>query len=357
MKTKVQISILFLTFCMSCNDDLLYETDIVLDEKKIKVININSLKYDFKEFMDPWKVEMVGEHLIVLEDRRISPELPLIHIIDINNWGYFKSKGVIGFGPGEIPSTTLIEKGFDDHTFFVYSSMDKVLSKFNINDSNRYSIDQFKQPADVNSIIKMFPLTDSTYIGISTNDSSKIIEFDKEGKRIAEYGEWQKMPKLKEFSNFNHFVLNQGWFKGDRELGLYVRACIFRDRLEVFNYKSKGFKVIDGPDLNLPEFENYGPNVPLNIPISNPFRYRDVSFSSRHIYALYGGINDQTIRETGEIARKIFVFSHSGEPLAKLNLDRSIQGLVINEKKGEIYGLTNDKDPGIAVFKIPTGFF
>lgn len=58
-------------------------------------------------------------------------------------------------------------------------------------------------------------------------------------------------------------------------------------------------------------------------------------------------------RETGELAYKIFVFSHQGKPILKLELDRSIQSLVVNEDTNELYGLTTDEDPGIAVFKIP----
>jgi hypothetical protein len=42
-----------------------------------------------------------------------------------------------------------------------------------------------------------------------------------------------------------------------------------------------------------------------------------------------------------------------GKPLWKLMLDRSINNFVINEYTNEIYGLTTDEDPGIAVFKIP----
>jgi hypothetical protein len=353
-KYNLQIFLFSLIGFISCNDEV--QLGMTLNEADLKEINLSSKKHEFREFMDPWKLDMAGDHLIVLEDRRISAELPLIHIVNIDDWSYFNSKGVIGFGPGEIPSADLLEPGFDDETFFVYSGMEKMLSKYSIKDSSRYAIQQFKQPDKVYTIINMYTLMDSSFIGISTNDSNRIITFDKEGNRLDGYGEWETGGRLDDFSNFNHFILNSGWFKGDRKQGLYVNACLFRDRLEIFDFQSKTFKFINGPDLELPTFENYGPNIPLNIPISNPFRYRDVSFSSKHIYALYGGINEKRIRETGEIAKKIFVFSHEGEPIAKFNLDRSIQGLVINEKKGEIYGLTTDEDPGIAVFKIPLGF-
>lgn len=57
--------------------------------------------------------------------------------------------------------------------------------------------------------------------------------------------------------------------------------------------------------------------------------------------------------KTGIMAEQIWVFDHKGKPLWNLRLDRSIIQIVVNEATNEIYGLTTDEDPGIAVFKIP----
>ena len=53
------------------------------------------------------------------------------------------------------------------------------------------------------------------------------------------------------------------------------------------------------------------------------------------------------------MAEQIWVFDHKGKPLWNLRLDRSIIQIVVNEATHEIYGLTTDEDPGIAVFRIP----
>lgn len=343
---------LFLFGLFSCGRNNI-SNDFILNEKKLEEIKLLSDKLYFDKIIDPRKINLMGRQLIIFENHRISSELPLIHLVDVNSWKYNLSKGVIGDGPGEMISATFFDPGFEENSFFVYSGMSKKISEFNFSDSSLYPIRQFNQPNNMFSIVYINMLTDSTFIGVSVNDPNKIIEFDINGNRIAGYGNWEVLPNWEEFSNFNHFILNSGWFKSDRELGLYVKACNFRDRLEIFNYKSKSFKIIDGPDLELPRFELYGPNVPLNIPIENPFRYRDVAFSSRYVFGLYGGINMENYKATGKLAEKIFVFSHDGEPLFKLTLDRSLQGIAVNETKGEIYGLTTDEDPGIAVFKLP----
>lgn len=350
---KSIIEVLLLLLCMfSCvRKDI--DRDFVLNERKLEEIELFSEKHYFDNIINPRKINLMGKYLIVFEEHRISSELPLVHLLDVTSWKYYTSKGVIGDGPGEMISATLFDPGFEDNSFFVYSSMSKRISEFDLSESSVYPIRQFSQPENLFSIVYMNMLTDSTYIGVSVNDPNRIIEFDRNGNRIAGYGNWQVIPNWEEFSNFNHFTINSGWFKCDRELGLFVKACIFRDRLEIFDYNSKTFKIIDGPDLELPKFELYGPDVPLNIPIENPYRYRDVAISSRYVFGLYGGINEENYRATGKIAEKIFVFSHSGEPLLKLILDRSLQGIVVNETKGEIYGLTTDENPGIAVFKLP----
>ena len=53
------------------------------------------------------------------------------------------------------------------------------------------------------------------------------------------------------------------------------------------------------------------------------------------------------------MAEQIWVFDHKGKPLWNLKLDRSLINFVINEDTNEIYGLTTDEDPGIAVYTIP----
>ncbi|MDR7128441.1 hypothetical protein J2X69_000773 [Algoriphagus sp. 4150] len=71
------------------------------------------------------------------------------------------------------------------------------------------------------------------------------------------------------------------------------------------------------------------------------------------LFALYAGHGQLDFNETGIMAEQIWVFDHKGKPLYNLKLDRSIIQILVNEQTSEIYGLTTDEDPGIAVFPIP----
>lgn len=83
------------------------------------------------------------------------------------------------------------------------------------------------------------------------------------------------------------------------------------------------------------------------------YHYRDAVVTEKYVFALYAGVSQSEFNKTAIMAEQIWVFDHTGTPLWKLMLDRSIINFVVNEDSNEIYGLTTDEDPGIAVFSIP----
>jgi len=316
---------------------------------------LESEKTTFLELKNPVKIFSKDDLLIITENSRISPDLPLVHVFLKEPLTHLSSKGTIGFGPNEIPSADMFNPGDSDSTFLIYSGMDRKFVKYNIYDSSRLGISEYKLPVSEPPIPLGYLLPDSTFIGMPTYGENKFVEVDLQGKKINGYGEWEQIEGKKEMSFFHHFLLNNGWFKTDDNFTLFVNASIFRDRLEIFNPKTKEIKTIDGPSGELPEFKFYDASMPLDIPITNPFRYRDVYISKDRIYALYGGFNEAHYIKTSEIAKTIFIFTRTGEPILKFDLDRSIRSIVVDEKLNTIYGITTDEDPGIAAFKVPPG--
>lgn len=177
------------------------------------------------------------------------------------------------------------------------------------------------------------------------------MEFDKAGNKTGGYGDWEKVKDRPELNDYQLSHLNSSFFKGNAEECLFIRVGLYRDRLEVFNNRDKSFIIIDGPDLALPPFELIGNDLYLG---SNPhFRYRDAVVTKSYIFALYGGVSLSDFTKKSVMAKQIWVFDHKGKPLYNLKLDRSLINFVINEETNEIYGLTTDEDPGIAVYTIP----
>lgn len=344
----VMILLSLLTFCA----DKKKSNHIVFKENDMAKIRLQSVKIDFNEFMNPLMIDRKGKFLFVMESNRTSADVPAIHIIDIENWSYYRSKGVKGAGPYELAGANAFFAGIVPDSFWVYSAQDKKMLEYAIQDTSRLAINEYKQSEIVFKVVKISQATDSTFLGISVDDPNRLIEFHRNGKKLAGYGEWEKVESHPDLNNFQLYQLNAGWFKGDQELGLHVKTCIFRDRIEIFDYTSKEFIIVDGPSLDLPTFQEVGLDV--DIPQDdNPYTYRDISFTQDYIFVLYGGIGESEYRRTSKVAEKIYVFTHKGEPVTMLELDCSLMGLTVDPSRKKIYGITTDENPGIAVFDLP----
>ena len=193
------------------------------------------------------------------------------------------------------------------------------------------------------------------YLGVARESESKILEFDSEGNLIASYGEFEALKERPDLNKIQVSLLSNGRFNGNLQNGIYVRASIFRDLLEVFNYKTKNIFSVMGPDLKLPEFEYQESKFGgmLSIEPDVPSKYSGIAVSEHYIFALYSGYSYVDYTDSGLTAKEIRVFDLKGNPMWRFILDRSIIELAINEQTNEIYGLTTDEDPGIAVFQIP----
>jgi hypothetical protein len=322
---------------------------------KLPEFNLKSEKHYFPEVINPMHVKQKGDYLILLEIYRIPPEKPLVHLMNKNDLSYFSSKGVTGFGPNEISNAELFETGFDDNTFWIYSSRSKRMSEFSLRDINRLSISEFRQPEDMFMIYNMYYTKDTTFLGISASDPHRLIELNQEGKRINAYGTWEKIPGRSDLDDYLLGELNKGWFRVNPDKTIFVKASIFRDRLEIFDYSTKEFVVVDGPRLELPKFEisGSGSNSALVFSMDQKYGHRDIAVGRKFIYDLYSGRSQQEIQETGRDCETVYVLTIKGEMVAKFELDKSIWGITVDEDLGKIYGITTDEEPGIAVFDIP----
>lgn len=79
--------------------------------------------------------------------------------------------------------------------------------------------------------------------------------------------------------------------------------------------------------------------------------YIDVFLGKESIFLVFNGKTDIQMRQPGdEISRTIFQFDFEGNPLANFKLDVPIKAITVSEKDRKIYALTQDREPGIAVF-------
>ncbi len=327
-------------------------------DKELQSYSLRSEKKEMEQFKDPTELGMKGDWLIVSENYRVPESFPRIHLINRKNWTDYIPKGVQGYGPMEITDAAMIEEGQEEGSFWVYNMNRRLFAQFSLTDTSMLAIDQVKFSESMAMVHFICIATDSSYIATMWEGEYKLVEFHKDGRRIGEYGRYETVEGHEGLTNYQLTYLNGGWLKGNPKNGLFVRAAIRRDRLEIFDHAKKTFTIIDGPDKKIPPFRlvDAGDKVHMDISISEPFRYRDIAITDAYIFALYGGISHLEYMETGELAKTVYVLTHKGDPLAKINLDRSISGMVVCEKSNLLYGITTDEDPGIAVFELPMNF-
>jgi hypothetical protein len=312
-------------------------------------------KIYFPEVLSPWKIDQKGEFLIIQENYKIPSDKPLIHLIKKKSLTFFASKGVIGEGPGQLTDADIFDPGLSDSTFWINAVMSKKMAQFNLYDTSRLSIREFRQPESMLFAYMMYLTKEGTFMCLVADTPNKLTEYDFDGKKVGGYGTWEQIPEQPEMDNFLLMTYNKGRLKSNQEKRFYVKASVYRDRIEIFDYQTKTFTNIDGPVTELPDAQisGSGSNSALVFSMDQKYRYWDVSLGKKLIYGLYSNRSQKEIQETGKNSETVFVFSTDGQVLARLTLDQSIMGLTVDESLGKIYGITTDEDPGIAVFDIP----
>ena len=353
MKTKLNILLISILLAACKGNSPKSVFDFPANGKPIYALK--STKTYLPELLSPYKIEIKQPFLIIFEDGSIPFEKSPMHLVDLNTLAYRVPKGVNGYGPNEITNAQLFDTGFSDSTFWVNSSMSKRMSEFSLYDSSLLSINEYRQPEDMYTAYQMLMITDSTFMCLTTTDNYKLVEYGANGKRITGYGKWEPIPNRPELTNFMLTSINGGWFKKDSWNNLFVKAMAYRDRIEIFDYNSKQFITVDGPRLDIPPFQIGGSGAGAIAAYSREvkFGHRDIAFGKQFIYDLYGGFSETEYRQTSRLAETIYILTKKGELVAKLDLDRSLRSIAVDESLGKIYGITTDEDPGIAVFDIP----
>lgn len=346
---------LFITACENSNPESPF--DFPANGKPS--FNLTSTKTYLPQLLVPYKIDRKDSFLIVRESTSAPPDKPPIHVLNQSNLSYHMAKGVFGYGPNEIGDAHVYDPGFSDSTFWVNSVVNKRISEFSLYDTSRLSVFEFRQPASMLLVTKLLFTADNTFLVDNATDDYNFVNFDQSGNRVQGYGVKQAIKGIPyDGSITNNFLIaevNKGLFKRDPYSQIYVQASLYTDKIDIFDFETKEVITVLGPRLEVPVFKIVGSGVNIGVAFTRELDYghREVSFSEKHIYDLYGGYSQNDYQKTGILAKTIYVLTKKGEMLAKLNLDRSIRSFAVDESLGKIYGITTDEDPGIAVFDIP----
>ncbi|MBN3581172.1 hypothetical protein JYB64_02165 [Algoriphagus aestuarii] len=341
-------------FLFSCSSESENESIQFIELSDFEEIKISSELHSFEEIINPSSFMSQGDKILIGEYHNVPDEYPRFHIINTRDWTYDKPKGKVGQGPLENNIPSFIESQ-DKDTFWVNDYNNRKISSFSMKDTSLLASNDHKIPDPSLGPMDLILVPNGNYLGVARESKSKILEFDQNGNLIGSYGEIEKLAELPDLPINQISLLNKGRFGGNQENEIYVLTSMYRDKLEIFNYKTKDFISVIGPDLKLPEFEYVDSKFGgmMNFAPDYPKKYQEVAVSENFIFALYSGYSYYDYAKSGLTAKEIRVFTLKGKPTWRLSLDRSVSFISINEQTNEIYGLTTGEDPGIAVFQLP----
>jgi hypothetical protein len=322
--------------------------------EKVIEIELKGRKKILSEIIDPDKIRIKSNYIIVLESPSIDSFKSPIHVIDRDNLDYLFSIGRIGFGPGEISDATSVEFGESDSTLYVYSSIDKKYSEFSIEEVELANW-QVNQKNDFFKAYSVLRFTDSTFLTLTVDYPARVVEFNSNGNLISNFGSLDNFSDRMDLDTYNLSQINMGSFGSNDSKTYFAIASLFTNRIEILNTKNKTFKSVNLEPKEQMKFdlveEASGNSVYWDL--STPYQFRDIVLNEKNIIALYGGYSSKQIKTDGIIAKTVYIYSLSGELKAKLNLDTSIRSLDVNEDMTKLYGISTDADPGIMEFDLP----
>lgn len=346
--------ILFLSIFCSCSEKSTDKSTVLLALTDFEEISLTSEKYFFEEILNASGMVLSGNKIIVGEYHNVPEESPRIHIIDPKDWTYLYAKGRHGQGPLETFDPLFIPSS-DTTLFWVFDYNNKKYSTFKFQDTGLLADSDIKIPDPSLKMIRHSFAPNGNLLGVPIEGDNKIYELDPNKILIGKYGEYEKLEDYPDLTRNQLSLLSAGRFGGNEENGKYVRTSLHRDLFEIFDYKTKKFISVIGPDLSLPKFEFHKSQFGEAVIISpeEPKRYGDVFISSNRIFIAYSDYSYLDYAKSGLVSKEVRVFDLQGVPLMRIFLDRSISKIAINEEANELYGLTTDEDPGIAVFQLP----
>lgn len=311
--------------------------------------NLRSEKHVFETLLNPNKIYLKNSVLILSSKGGEN----LIHLIDKHEMKYLRSTGKKGEAPGEIRNSVWeFDSGLNDSTFWAYDLGGKTNYEFELYYPNTKAKRWIRQEKDFFLGLSMHWVNTNAILSQVTNSSHKFAIFDSTGRKTKEIGAWSFEKNVNPTQANLLTELYQGPIDYSVKKRILVSCSVRFDQFEILDLLRNRELQIRGPigeDLNY-TVESRGNQVGAFVDPETPLGYNDVFVGENSIFLVYIGKTDREISVSGELSRTIFQFDFEGNPLAHFKLDVPIKAITVSEKDRKIYAVTQDREPGIAVF-------
>jgi hypothetical protein len=347
MKKLLIVVIVILSGCSKPNDA--FETLNLKLEDFAQKVNLTGQKFTFDSLLNPRKIMLKNDVLVVSNDGGGY----FLHLIDKNQLIYLASKGIRGEGPGQIRSMVWeLDEGLGDSTFWAYDLNTKSIHEFDLRDTSKLAMRKISQKQDWHQGFSNHWISPNKIISNISQDNFKFGVFDSLGNRVDSFGSWSSDQTTDPKLGYLLLGLHQGPIEFNSKNQILVHSRSQFELLEINNLETGKTIGIYGPNVYEVKYETID-NGELPYAIVNaeiPKGYSDVFVGDKSIFAVYIGKTRESINSSGETSRMIFEFDLQGKPLSIFSLDYPIGAITVDEKDKKIYAITEDREPGIAVF-------
>ena len=314
-----------------------------------QVEKLEGTKLNIKELLAPRRILNLKDYLVVSDNRAEY----LLYVIDKKNNKVVNSLGVLGRGPGEIQHAWRLNSTSSDSSFWVYQTSLNKISKFNVNQSNPFSIDEidFIKRNKKDNLFHVNEFTfasDTSFMVTMIDGEDKYVEFDSNMNKLNKYDKWAHMIE-EDFPSPVISGLYQGALRHTNDYQYFVLASINLDVIEILNKETRNVLSLKGPLNYKPKYTaSYDTGEPMLafFPESRgKYMYLDIACGKEQFYALFA-------KDAGYGGFDIFTFDYDGNLITHYELDKKIKRLTVDEQSHKFYGITaGDPEPNILVFE------
>lgn len=344
-------SLTFLLGTWCCDNKPSDSEGFVFTYKDAPRIILNDFKMtELAEMVNPRQISFKNGNLIIGDSKADT----MIFIYNANSMELIGNKGINGFGPMEFPDIWNFDRGTRDSTFWAYSLEGKSFNEFQLFDQLPNPINQIRQAENFFLAMGMAWTKDETLITVLASGPDKFVEFSPEGNVVQKFGEWKNaIPG--DFNDFTIADIHQGQIKGVPFRDKFIKASIFRDRIEILDRNSGKITITDGPLNKIPEFDLVG-EYPI---ISNQSFLAFTSFdvTDNLIAALFSGEKLEVVDHSRNGEDTIILFEISGKPICILKSPIPLFAIALDEGGKRIFGLSEGEISKLVELQIPDKVF
>jgi hypothetical protein len=336
-------------FAFSCSSEKVSKTGEIRFsyDSFPKVQELLGQKYIYDSILNVRKILLKGEDLIISNLGGTSKQL---HILDRHSLKYKKGVGIIGDGPGEIRSGVWeLDAGLDKNSFWAYDLNGKSFYEFSTMDTSSLAKRWIRQNEALFLGYSMHWKSPNEIISYVIRDSYKFGIFDTLGNRKGSLELWKNNEEVGEETGYLLSNLYQGPIEYNPINNILIHAAGQFEYFQIMSLNSGKSISLLGPKNY--DIESQGNELVAFVSEETIKGYSDIFVGNKSIFLVYIGKTSMQRKVSGINSDTIFQFDLEGNPIARFSTDFSISAITVSEKDRKIYAVTNDKDPGIAVFE------